>query len=81
MDYIMIKKAASLPIQPFVYLLNDLLSQFVDYVHNLLPDLLSSLHSRCFAIYTDDRFGITLAQVYPLIGKVNFHTVNIIDSL
>ena len=34
-----------------------------------------------FAIYADNRFRVALAQVYPLFGEVNLHTVDVVDFL
>lgn len=50
----------------------------VNHLHEFLADSVSLLHGVRLAIDTDNRLGVRLAQVYPLVGEINLHTVNII---
>lgn len=56
---------------------NLLLRHVVNDVHDLFAECVSFLHRVCLRINADDGFSVTLAQVYPLVGKVNFHTVDV----
>ena len=51
------------------------------YIHDVLAQLVGSLHGACLGINTDDGFGIGLEKEYPLVGEVNLHTVDIVNLL
>lgn len=54
-----------------------LLCHVINDVHDLLAKGIGFLHSVCLRVYTNDRLGVALAQVYPLVGKVNLHTIDV----
>lgn len=58
-----------------------LLDHRVDDVDHLLPQSVGRFHCGSFGIDADDGFGIALAELYPLVGKVYLHTVDVRDFL
>ena len=62
------------------YFIKSSFRQAIDYIHNLLSYFIGRLHGRSFRVNTDDRFGITFAQMNPFVRKINLHTVNVISS-
>ena len=48
-----------------------------DFSLNLIGSLLSLVHGAGFGIDADDGFGVRLAEMYPTIGEVKLHAVNI----
>lgn len=54
----------------FLYdLIFSILLHIVNHLHEFLAQFISLLHGRGLAIYADDRLGITLAEVNPLVRK------------
>ena len=49
----------------------------IDYVHQALAQRVGSLHSGSLAIDADDRLGVALAEVYPTVGEVELHAVDV----
>ena len=49
----------------------------IHHLHQLLSDGVSLFHCLRLAVDTDDRFGVALAQMNPLVGEVNLHTVDV----
>ena len=58
-----------------------LLGHGVDHIHNLLCQGISFFASVSLSINTDDGFCVGLAEVYPLVGKVNLHSIDVSDLL
>ena len=59
----------------------SLLRHGVDEVYDLLCEGIGFLTRMCFGVHANDGFGVRLAEVYPLVGEVDFHTVDICDFL
>ena len=55
----------------------SILLHIVNHLHELLAQFISLLHGRGLAIYTDDRLGITLAEVNPLVREIELDAINI----
>ena len=53
----------------------------VDYLHELLAEIVGQFHGLGLAVDADDRLGVRLAEVYPTVGEVDLHTVDIIFLL
>ena len=53
----------------------------VNYLHKLLAQSVGLLHSGSLAVYTDDRLGVRLAKVNPLVGEVDLNAVDISNLL
>ena len=62
----------------FIYMCVVGLFHRIHHVHNLFANLVGCLHCGGFGIDTDDGLGIGLAEVYPLVGEVNLHTVDVV---
>ena len=45
--------------------------------HQLLAECVSFFGSMSLTVDTDDRLRVALAQVHPLVGEVEFHTVDV----
>ena len=60
----------------FYNLLFCILLHIVNHLHEFLAQLISLLHSRSLAIYTDDRLGITLAEVNPLVREIELDAID-----
>ena len=58
---------------------NELLLHVVDYLHEAFANLVGRLHGGSLAIDADDGLGVGLAQVYPTVGEVYLHTVDVVD--
>ena len=61
----------------FYNLLFCILLHIVNHLHEFLAQLISLLHGRSLAIYTDDRLGITLAEVNPLVWEIELDAIDI----
>ena len=61
----------------FIYICVVGLFHRIHHVHNLFANLVGCLHCGGFGIDADDGLGIGLAEVYPLVGEVNLHTVDV----
>ena len=48
-----------------------------DYLHQTLGQLVGLLHGLCLAIDADNGLGVRLAQVYPAVGEVDLHAVDV----
>ena len=55
----------------------SLLRHGVDEVYDLLCEGIGFLTRMCFGIHANDRFGVRLAEVYPLVGEIDFHAVDV----
>lgn len=51
-------------------LIFSILLHIINHLHELLAQFISLLHGRGLAIYADDRLGITLAEVNPLVREI-----------
>ena len=64
-------EAKSTLLHLFLYdLIFSILLHIVNHLHELLAQFISLLHGRGLAIYADDRLGITLAEVNPLVREI-----------
>jgi tartrate/fumarate subfamily iron-sulfur-dependent hydro-lyase beta chain len=62
----------------FLYdLIFSILLHIVNHLHELLAQFISLLHGRGLAIYADDRLGITLAEVNPLVREIELDAIDI----
>ena len=57
-----------------------LLRHVIDDVHDLFAECVSFFHGVSFGIDADDGFGVTLAEVHPLVSKVNLDAVDVSDG-
>ena len=55
-----------------------LFRQAINHIHYLLAYFICRLHGCSLRIHTDNRFGITLTQMYPLVREIYFHTVYVV---
>ena len=59
----------------------SLLRHGVNEIHDLLCKCIGLFAGVCLCIHANDGFGVRFAEVYPLVGEVDFHTVDIRDFL
>ena len=52
----------------------------VDHLHEAFAEFVGLLHGLGLAIDANDRFGVRLAEVYPAVGEVDLHAVDIVDG-
>ena len=52
-----------------------------DHLHDIRCECLGLLHGSRLAVDPDNRFGIGFSQMYPLVGEVDLHTIDIIHLL
>ena len=55
----------------------SLLRHGVDEVYDLLCKGVGFLTRMCFGIHANDGFGVRLAEVYPLVGEIDFYAVDV----
>lgn len=54
-----------------------LLREGGDYGFDLLSEVVCLVHGGRFGVYADYRLGVGLAEVYPAVGEVYLHAVNV----
>ena len=52
-------------------------THFLNHLHQLLAYGIGFLHGGSLAIDTDDWLGVGFAEMHPLVGKINLHSINI----
>lgn len=55
-----------------------LFRQAINHIHYLLAYFICRFHGCSLRINTDNRFSITLTQMYPLVWEIDFHTVYVV---
>ena len=71
-------EAKSTLLHLFLYnLIFSILLHIVNHLHELLAQFISLLHGRGLAIYADDRLGITLAEMNPLVREIELDAIDI----
>ena len=56
------------------------LLHIVDNLHELLAEIVGLGHRLRLTIDAADGFGVGLTEVYPTIGEVDLHTIDIVDD-
>ena len=54
-----------------------LLLHVIHHLHELFAQGIGLFHGVSLAVNADDRLGVRLAQMYPLVGEVDFHAVDV----
>ena len=57
-----------------------LFRQAINHIHYLLAYFICRFHGCSLRINTDNRFSITLTQMYPLVWEIDFHTVYVANA-
>ena len=54
-----------------------LVGHVIDDVHDLLTKSIGFLHGVSLGVNADDGLGVALAEMYPLVGEVDLHTIDV----
>lgn len=54
-----------------------LLLHVIHHLHELFAQGIGLFHGVSLAVNANDGFGVRLAQMYPLVGEVDFHAVDV----
>ena len=56
-----------------------MLLHVVDDLHEAFAEFVGLLHGLGLAVDADDGLGVRLAEMYPTVGEVDLHAVDIVD--